>query len=442
MTVFTGPAAPGSGREPVAPAPPIGLSAAAAFACGLVAREYIAVVGQFYLAEMLLPLLAVLLVVFGRARAVFADRLFIGFAVAGMLSLLGYLLSDLLAQTETVRSLKGSGRVVLLVLASLSLLVLAAHDRRLPWWFLLGLAVGSLARLAVTGVSLVAEWKLGWGYPLQVLALAVGGLGPAVAAAVLSGGLGVIHILLDSRILGVLAVATAGILVGRSGPRHAAAGTGRQVLLIGALVMLFLGGGWWLLVTTGDDYGERRTLSNTARFAGLEVGAAAIAASPLIGYGSWTESREFAQRLRKTIRDRTDFQSRRRSMYSSQTLFRQHSQILQAWVEGGLLGAAFFFFYGYWLGKALWAQVTRVGVDRYYALYLYTTMAGLWHLLMSPFGGQARLDIAAAVAVIFLVIRDTTVPRPSDALQEPAPDRVPLRLRYREPAADDPAVRR
>ena len=437
MKSANGTAAVNSGGGVAAPLPPLGLAAVSAFCTGLLAREHIAIVGQFYLAEMVLPLLAILLLMFGRARAVLTDRLFIGFALAGLVSLLGYLLSDLVAGTDATRALKGSGRVFILVVSGLSLIVLAAHDRRLPWWFLLGLAVGSMARLVLTGAALVADWKLGWGHPLQILALAFGGAGPLLAATA-SAGLGAVHILLDSRIQGVLAVVVAAILLGRARRGRPGPAAVRQLVLVGTLVLAFLGGAWLLLGATADDYGERRTLSNTARFAGLEVGIEAIVASPFIGYGSWTENPEFAEQLRRTIRERTDFQSRRRSMYSSHDLFRQHSQILQAWVEGGLLGAGFFFFYGYWLVRTLAQQVTRIRFDRYYAVYLYTTMAGLWHLLMSPFGGQARLDIAVAVAVIYLVTREAPTAEKEPVGAGTAAATLPLRLRFR-PADDRPA---
>jgi O-antigen ligase len=83
-----------------------------------------------------------------------------------------------------------------------------------------------------------------------------------------------------------------------------------------------------------------------------------------------------------------------------------HSQLLQAWVEGGFLGALFFLIYGRQLLLALlWLGLRHVP-GRLTPLYLLFVVSGLWNLAASPFLGAHRINIACAVAAVALLARE------------------------------------
>ena len=94
-----------------------------------------------------------------------------------------------------------------------------------------------------------------------------------------------------------------------------------------------------------------------------------------------------------------------RSVEVSRSLL-PHSQILQAWVEGGALGIAFFGLYGWRLIGTIHWYVWKKLPDVLTPLSLFLVVSGFWSLLASPFLGIARIDIAMAVGAIAISIHE------------------------------------
>ena len=87
-------------------------------------------------------------------------------------------------------------------------------------------------------------------------------------------------------------------------------------------------------------------------------------------------------------------------------VFLAHSQILQGWIEGGLLGVLFWMVYGYWLFRAGGYVALQRPVDAYFPVLLFFLIYDTWHLFMSPFGGSTRFLIAIGVASVCLCARE------------------------------------
>jgi O-antigen ligase len=148
----------------------------------------------------------------------------------------------------------------------------------------------------------------------------------------------------------------------------------------------------------------RRQESNVGRYVGLMVAGRAIVDSPILGYGSWSGDRRYVEILNRELSSAaygTGFRVEKRI----ESLL-PHSQVLQAWVEGGLLGALFFFFYGAQLLVGLRCLAFQHVPGRLTPLYLFFVVSGLWNLLASPFLGVHRVYIACAIATLALLSRE------------------------------------
>lgn len=369
-----------------------------AFACGATNDISFGIIGDVYVVELIIVPFALLLLLLTRNGGIAVKTpIFWWFMLAGLITLIGYMLSDLIVGTEQWQYLRGWGRVVLMISSCASLMILAAQHRQNLWWFVLGMGVGGVVTLAASGVP-IHVWKIGYGERVALILLILVGVLPRWLGLIITVAFGVLNIFLDYRILGGASFAVATVIWARSArpgasvrsfmhySRFIAAGAAVSILLI--MVLLY----------TMNQYSERREGSNVGRMAAITVSLSAIAESPIIGYGSWTVNEKFARILQQEIQKETDEGSRKSEVGGN--IFRAHSQLLQAWVEGGVFGAVFFIFYGFTLAKALrWHALIRP-LDKYTPVFLYLLVFGFWNLLASPFGGGQRILIALAVAVI------------------------------------------
>jgi O-Antigen ligase len=376
--------------------PVIRLSAMAVMVlfCGAAIGIKFSGAGEVYLLEPVLWVLVLQRVLsrgFGKG---FSACVFFGFIVAGLLTLCGYLIADLVAANEPWQYLKGWGRVVLLIVDCAALMLLGAQDRQYLWWLALGMGVGGIGSLLAAGVPLT-HWKEGYGIYTALLVLALAPVAWVRIACVPIAGFGMACMFSDYRSLGAvcLLVAAFMLLHWRGTPRYG--WKALAVLLVATIAVTAM------LCLTQEQYAERRHQSNTGRYIGMLVAWRAIAESPLTGYGSWAANEKFSRMLRD--------ESVRLSESGAPPLdvgrsLLPHSQFLQAWVEGGLLGLAFFVFYGAHLARGLrwyaWKQPLHVMTP----LLVFFLASGLWNLLASPFLGIHRIFIAIAVAVIAMSI--------------------------------------
>ncbi len=389
--VFTGPRA---GAESLSPT----LLAVLSFACGCAIHLRLDVVGEVFLAELLLVSFVLILILAKGVGRIFDGETFLWFFCAGLVTLTGYLLSDISSSNEPWQYLKGWGRVVALVVDSAALMLLVSHGRKNLWWFMLGIGVGGVAALMSAGVPF-SSWKSGHGYGdyAGFLIVACASLLPAKMGVLIVGSFGVASLYLDYRSLGAAAIVTAGFLLFCSFRNGRVPLRGYQwlaVLLVSFCVAWIL---FAALVRTDQQYEERRELSNTGRIAGLTVAWRAITESPFIGYGSWAADTRFARMLdEEARRQQRNFQE---PVDFGRSLL-PHSQFLQAWIEGGLLGTAFFLVYAWGLVISLRWVAFRSQADSWQASCTFVLILGLWHLVASPFLGINRIYIALAVAAV------------------------------------------
>jgi len=104
---------------------------------------------------------------------------------------------------------------------------------------------------------------------------------------------------------------------------------------------------------------------------------------------------------------------------------------LQAWVEGGLLGTAFFVVLcAMVLRRLRWLLLERP-LDPLYPYLLYFALYGLWHSVMSAFAAPLRLQIALAAAVVVCLALDRRAWRSRPASDVPSLRPLGHRWRFR-----------
>jgi O-antigen ligase len=153
-------------------------------------------------------------------------------------------------------------------------------------------------------------------------------------------------------------------------------------------------------VTQSDYAAQRRDASNIGRQVGIVFGAKAVANSPIIGYGSWGASNELAALHRESL---VAVAGPGYNYPISGSTSGVHSQTLQAWTEGGILGAVFFIIFGWQLLRNFKQAVLLRPLDALSPIILYFYLYSPWHLVMSAFSAPIRLFIAfGAVSVVIV----------------------------------------
>jgi len=357
--------------------------------------------GILYASEALLALVAFWSVITRLADVRFWRRPFTTLLAFLGVTLLAYVVADLLLGTESQNLMRGWARPLFLGSNFVGLYFLS---RRNPFNLLVyatAAALGTLAFLVFTG-RLLEDWKFGASAPVTLL---IACLVPLLfRRGVLVGSLtlvavGLVHLALDSREIGGNCLLVGVLLFAR----------GSTVLRMKSLSWVVLGamaaGGMGVLlyayVLTDQEYAQRRHFSNAWRTASLITAADAIAGSPWLGNGSQANNFALQSRYDAIFAERTGV--RYRGQQTDTSTFSPHSQILQAWFEAGIFGTAFFLFLGWKLARALRYCIFRRGLDGFSVLFVFCLLRASWHLFFSPFAGLARLDVALAAAIVCLI---------------------------------------
>lgn len=368
----------------------------ATFACGVGGARAVNFIGELYLGELMIIQLAVFVMLFGRDRSLLEISEFGVFVQTAVLMLTGYIISDLYRDANPGQFLRGWARVILLALDFIALAIVVARDRRNLWWFVLGMGVGGIGQLLVRGVPIMSApgWKFGYSTPIVYVLICLSYFLPVKLACVAFAAIGVWNIFMDFRIMGAICLMIAAILWVRTSNPAGLSGFQLLKLFTACTIAAAIVGG--ALYATQDDFKQRREGSNVGREAGLLVAMRGVIESPIIGYGSWPTD----PRLVSLFQEEVAEEGRNYAESARVKVFTAHSQGLQAWIEGGVLAALFFIYYGIRLVATVSYVALRRPTDGYLPVFLLFLIYDTWHLFMSPFSGPTRLPIAVGVAII------------------------------------------
>lgn len=383
--------------------------AIACFIVGVCQTIRINVVGEATLAELLLPIIGTVALFHREGRRFLSLKAFHWLLIAMLITLGGYVLSDVVRDTPEAQYLRGWGRMALVITAYVSLCAVISRHRQNLWWFVAGMALGRLVYLRIVLNSPISLWKFsyegfGYGEPLT-LAVAAGAwfLGARVAS-VLFVVLAIFSIHYDFRSQGAVCMVLAGILLARAARPERPLKPGGAQMKLAVLAIAVAAAIYGGLKLSEDDYAaERRGASDIARTVGKVFALKAISESPIVGYGSWSKSHEFHRMHAEALKEVAGREASRFKIGDSSSS--THAMILQAWVEGGLFAIVFFVCLGVLLIRTVsWLMLQRP-LDGLTPVILYFGIYGLWHIAMSAFASPLRIHLAlAAAGVVFMAL--------------------------------------
>ena len=368
------------------------------FLCGFFSWHKTNVIGELYSTEIAIFVSAMVILIFKKQPLQIDVKLFFKYLLFGFLLLIGYMISDLIGQTPVNMYLRGWGRVALLLTDMIAMTVIFGVQRNTIIWFFLGMAIGNISILLITGQLNMNTFKFYWALPIIQIICCIFPLFSIRLTSLALISVGLTYILFDYRSAGAVAIINGSMLFLNSRKNFTQIKI-LPLLIIGGLAALAIKS---TLEITSDKLETRRATSSVSRFTAIKIGTQAIIDSPLIGNGSWGNNTE---KYARALYEETKDEMRKLGQHVEKgSIFVSHSQIIQGWMEGGLLAASFFIFYGYWLIKSAQLVLLRMPANRYTALYGFNLLLGLWHLFMSPFNGDHRINIACYIAICISII--------------------------------------
>lgn len=323
-----------------------------------------------------------------------APRLLVLLLGCQMIGLGGYVFSDLVRESAPGDMIRGWSRMVFLMLDTCCVAFLVHCSRRILGAVACGIVVGVCEPL-LHGPLFGDWWKFGFGLPVTVLLCLAGPLllGRVGAVAALAA-IAVAHFLLDFRSMAALCLAVAALL----SLRFFDVKIRRALFVLGAIAALSALP--FIVERAFSADGHRASRSNAERSAMLQAATEAFLQSPLIGSGSWFSNTgvmdDFLviRKINARLAGVGGFDERDAEGLAI------HSQLLVSLAEGGIFGAAFFIAYGCLLLLAIYLVAVEIPFHQILPFMLFFLFMGFFNLLMSPFSGAHRVDIAITVAVI------------------------------------------
>ncbi len=382
--------------------------------------------GTIYLAELcLIGLLPVLVVMRGKAlqSGPLALILLLGLVYFGF-----QIVTDLIRETPFNDYARGWSRILFLFTSFVSSYLLIGGSRARILCYAGGLVVGSTAYLLIHNPLSAIGWKFGFAGPVTTLVLMSFTLvpvlrspsslvGPAIMVA-----LGMFSAFMDFRSWGGILMISAAFLsvpavLRLVGLRPKPLTYGRMIV-VGVMLLGTAFGALKLYGAAADSglLGEKSQEKYQTQAAlgdlGILLGGRseslvtvqAIQDSPLIGHGSWAQSRYYAE-LRQLMLYRLGFTNR--FIEPESDLIPTHSHLLGAWVEAGLGGAIFWFGMLCMIIAALRRLYASDDPLRPYLVFLLFLF--IWDILFSPFGAQRRLTNGFLMVVVIYGLRTSAM---------------------------------
>jgi hypothetical protein len=420
-TVRSAPAPVGSAPAPATIALPqsgFGLASVVSLAAGFLTSFTISLVGEMPISELLLLLTAgwaVLVATLNHALPgpLFHLRFLRVLLVCQGIAFVGYIIADLYWHSALRDVARGWSRMIFLAIDVFALTYLFGRSRGNLLWFIGGQAIGDCVHTVLFGALFGDTWKFGYGLPITYGGLFVGSfLGP-LGALLAAGGGCVTHFLMDFRSAGGLCAGLAGIATLQLFPR------GWRVWLapLGAVLSLAAVITLYEYAQARNGGGEHASRSDIERSAMIQAAGEAFLQSPFIGHGSWF-SRSHVYENFALIRDEKVREARVGGFAGANDAsdaIALHSQILVALAEGGILGGAFFIAYGLGLLCTLWREALYEMWRRETPVRLFVLLLAVWNLLLSPFSGAHRVNIAMAVCLMLVMQAEASSARAEDA---------------------------
>lgn len=395
-----------------------------AFLLGLGARLEVQFIGYLPLSEIAILLLTPLFLPQFTSRPVMRATKWLLPLLA--LWLVGAVATDLYRHTNWSLAARGAARVIVMLAAvPMTMLFMRVDTYRKLVWFYAGLVASAalsgfvfksgarIGREITIGASGLT-WETHWG-PVVLLSSLLAALLLyrrshllGYAACIASGAL---NIAFGSRSAGAVIVAGPLVAMGMNMLRQRQR-IGRlrisTLLIVGSLAVAATFG----LIQTYSAAAKSGQLGDRAlakyerqsrnKF-GLLIGGRtevlagmiAVSESPIIGYGSWPLDTQGFYLKACDLAEISAFKGYYRMGYP---LIPSHSHVMQAWVESGILGALFWFYALFIVGKSLFVPLVDEKRLRLWVSSAATFL--IWQFIFSPISGRLETSLILSVLLV------------------------------------------
>ncbi|MCU1258744.1 MAG: hypothetical protein JWO80_1629 [Bryobacterales bacterium] len=377
----------------------VNFRAIAAFFLGCLTPIPFQSIGIVYIGEVALLAVATSVAFTKMARESFWSPTATRFLVLLALMLTGYVTSDLIRHTPAEDYVRGWSKVVFIMTDFVAIYYLVRRNSSAIPSFLIGYGVSRYVvwvtvYAPILGEGFKDQWKFGAAIPLTLAILCV--LAMTKLRVRLVGyamiALGALHVFLDYRSLGGMCFVLGAIFLAT---RRTTSGriVDKRVLSVSAVGCA--GVLAYVYLVSQEGHAERRDASNAWRLGTSIALMKGIMRSPLIGSGSWSSDPQMEAWRDEAMESR----GVNRNAAGRNDRFTGHSEILQAWYEGGILAVFFFLYYGFRLASTF-IMLLRRRVDKLSGIFLFWLLNMTWAFFLSPLNGLVRVEIAFALAII------------------------------------------
>lgn len=259
-------------------------------------------------------------------------------ALSIVISMAGYMLSDLYWGSSLLQSAKGMARFGVLAINACVLWMLFAEHRNAWVGFIVGVILGRVVVTFVQTPLFNDYWKFGFALPV------------AYATLLYTAWLGRKYVLWTSCCLVALAAVnvffgsrSAALLIflfALQRPFGYRKSAGYSVVLTGIALLGVVA----ILGFSGQSQRQSTTRSDIERWTHIRFCIDGIARNPVIGNGTWYEASGFVEHYYELLYRNSEYG--RYGGFETQSgplQISMHTQLLNGWAEGGILGSAFFF---------------------------------------------------------------------------------------------------
>ncbi len=382
-------------------------------------------VSEIFAIEIVLPIAAVLKIIFGGRFKV--NNHFVIIILFGLIFFVSLVLSDVWNQTSFEQYSRGWARLIVFMSNFASLYILIDNKRSRLLWFTLGMVAGRTWLSIESMEDGLLIWKLGLAKPVALATLLACVTIPklrqpgSLLSCVLILALGLVNIVADYRSLGAVLVVVAALMLLADRERRVKHRRGKSLVApIAAMITVgFLAAGassWfygyaasqgWLSERATNKYEQQSNVEGVplivaGRNEGL-VSLEAIMDAPLLGHGSWPEDPYYAEKL---AIQRYNLGLSGSVAPDEDQLIPTHSHLIGSWVEAGLAGGLFWAVVLALVGKSLLRSCRSQ--SHMQVLYLFCALLLVWDVLFSPFSGFGRIETAFLLVVVLRALLQRT----------------------------------
>ena len=381
---------------------------------------------KIFVAELLIPCIALILLTIKRDR--YFDREFRFILFVGSAYLVAQVMADLWNESSYDQYSRGWSRILFFLINFFSIYILIDNKKTHLLLFCLGFSLGRVF-LTFTGMEGdVIPWKIGLAKPVALLVILCFVFGSVLRLAktyvciIALLALGLFDILMDFRSHGSILITTAVILLGSTLVRRNL--NRRKGWEIRSTLALLIGGGiaafgafqfyshaarsGWLSERAINKFEAQVEQANTSVIVAgrseVLVYFEAIFDSILLGHGSWPRNAYYAEKLADERYDRGLSASQVRSTNDAIPI---HSHVFGSWIEAGVVGGLF------WINILILAVRSLVrssaSSSQMRPLYLYGAILLTWDVFFSPFSSFRRIETAFLIVIVLKSLRQMRI---------------------------------